>query len=224
MRLVATSDTHSTVDLSLIPDGDVFVHAGDLMSSGYLSDWEKQLEWLAELPHKTKYFIPGNHDFHMQLYPGPALQDLRKIGVSVLGFPGNNSYATEILPNLMIIGGCPFVDGLGERWAFGKALYNTMGANPQDDISRLINSCDVIVTHSPIYQVLDYAPYRRFGNKMFKTVLDEYPPEHIKVKHWIHGHVHEQYGSTTYNDINFYNVALCDRNQSHVNPPLVLDL
>ncbi len=30
MRLVATSDTHKKVDIAFIPDGDVFVHAGDI--------------------------------------------------------------------------------------------------------------------------------------------------------------------------------------------------
>ena len=89
MRIVATSDTHHVVDVSTIPDGDVFMHCGDLCRTGYPDDFECQLEWLAKLPHKTKLFTPGNHDFHLQVYPGPALQQLREVGVWVVGLPGN---------------------------------------------------------------------------------------------------------------------------------------
>lgn len=39
MRIVATSDTHFVPVQGWIPDGDVFVHAGDLMQDGYPSEW-----------------------------------------------------------------------------------------------------------------------------------------------------------------------------------------
>ena len=73
MRIVATSDTHyppfvRRLDMMLntvwdptipIPDGDVFIHAGDLMRMGYPDEWGPAVEWLARLPHKHKSVCIG---------------------------------------------------------------------------------------------------------------------------------------------------------------------
>ena len=41
MRIVAVADTHTfEADLGTIPDGDVFVHAGDMLREGTLEELE----------------------------------------------------------------------------------------------------------------------------------------------------------------------------------------
>jgi predicted phosphodiesterase len=62
MRLVATSDTHFDFPPEFVPDGDVFLHCGDLMYTGYPDEWKGRVESLAALPHKLKILVPGNHD------------------------------------------------------------------------------------------------------------------------------------------------------------------
>lgn len=213
MRLVATSDTHKVVDINFIPDGDVFVHGGDLCQTGYPSDFERQVEWLAALPHKTKLYVPGNHDFHMQVYPGPALQQLRAAGVWVIGLPGNEQYAVHKLPNGMTLLGLPYVTNL-PRWAFNTTEYHIA-----DMLSRM-GKHDIIVSHCPVKRVMDSpAPGKNVGLDVYRSYLRGTRP-----KHWIFGHIHEGYGTEKVYDTMCYNVAMCDRNQQHVNPPMVIDL
>jgi len=64
LRFVCMSDTHSlTSHIRLqIPDGDVFVHAGDFTRTGALEQVKEFNSWIAKLPHKYKIVIAGNHE------------------------------------------------------------------------------------------------------------------------------------------------------------------
>lgn len=214
MRLVATSDTHFPVHMYKmpIPDGDVFIHAGDLMFHGTHDEWIKNLKWLSDLPHKYKFFVPGNHDFHLQLYPGPALQDLRRIGFTVLGLPGNIQYEQVVLPNGLKMLGLPYVTNL-PRWAFNST---------EEDIHDYLmkkEGCDIVVSHCPPKSLLDGSDLSHFGIQAYTDFIDRTNP-----LLWICGHVHEQHGHMHYQKTHIYNVAMCDKNYQHRNPPLVLDL
>lgn len=226
MKIVATSDTHINVPIKDIPDGDVFIHAGDLCTTGYVDDWHSQLKWLKALPHKHKIFVPGNHDFHMQVYPGPALQEMREIGVLVLGFPGNDHFRATSIDGVMI-GGCPHVGGLGNRWAFGERMYEYHGARPADDIEFLLRTCDVIVTHAPIRGILDFSQRnnKHAGDRTFRASLDHLLDRGESTVHTIiHGHIHEQYGYAKYRNVDIFNVAMADRIGYLKNKPIVIDL
>lgn len=219
MRLVITSDTHVTVDSKTIPDGDVFIHCGDLCSTGYPDDWKLQLEWLAELKHPTKLIIFGNHDFHPYLYPGPAMIDLRKIGFYVLGYPGNDRHAVYTLPNNKTILGLPFVTNL-PRWAFN------IDRNELNDYLTKFRNIDIVCSHAPIYGVLDkVCSGEHVGIKSYKNFLEAVRPEL-----WFHGHIHEGYGKFEYEHkkfnkvTNIYNVAMCGQGYKHENLPIVIDI
>jgi len=60
IRVVCISDTHTNTPS--IPNGDLLIHSGDLTNEGTVADIQKQLDWLASLPHKEKIVIAGNHD------------------------------------------------------------------------------------------------------------------------------------------------------------------
>lgn len=217
LRLVATSDTHAPVDPKSIPDGDVFIHGGDLMTTGYLDEWKWAVEWLSQLPHKTKIFVPGNHDFHLQVYPGPALQNMRKAGVTVIGLPGNNAYTSCLLPNDQRLLGLPYVMDL-PRWAFNitepklKTHLNMMNS---------MHKYDIVVSHSPIHGVLDFSSRNdeHAGIKAYRAFCETQKP-----KVWINGHIHEGYGTEKFGDTQVYNVAMCNRNEEQVNKPFVIDV
>lgn len=232
IRLVVTSDTHRKVDPTTIPDGDVFLHVGDLMTTGYPHEFLEQVEWLAALPHKIKLFVPGNHDFHFMVYPGPALQDMRRAGVIVLGLPGNIDFETFTLPNGMKVLGLPYVESL-PRWAYSLE-------NPEfnEHMKRTLHTnmnVDIIASHSPPHGVLDtmmngkhrgvkeYSNHFDFvhrfqdnGNFGWATIKQP--------KYWFCGHVHEAYGEVDLIGTKFYNVAMSDRFGNHANPPVVLDI
>ena len=220
MRLVVTSDTHYPVPEGMIPDGDVFIHAGDLMERGYPNEWDSRVAWLADLPHKIKLFVPGNHDFHVQVYPGPALQDLRAAGVRVIGLPGNTNFDTFRLPNKMVVLGACHITNL-PRWAF-----NTTEESITDYMrNHLPPTPDIVVSHMPIYGTLDISARnnQRVGCHAYQSYLRD-AAYHTSPKYWFHGHIHEAYGKAQLGETTVYNVAMCDRMQHQVNPPIVLDL
>ena len=213
MRIIATSDTHYPVkDISFIPDGDVFIHAGDLMQNGYPDEWFPCLDWLEALPHKKKYYIPGNHDFHLINYPGPALQNLRRIGVTVVGLPNNPNYEKITFENGMTMIGLPFVMDL-PKWAFNIHWGDLF------DYLRKIGKADIVVSHAPIGGVLAGIGPPHLGIAYYNEYIKKHNP-----KVWIHGHVHECYGTAEYHGCKIYNVAMCNRAYDQVNKPMIIDV
>jgi predicted phosphohydrolase len=63
MRIVAVADTHAFQDALVVPDGDVFVHAGDLLRGGSLDELIRVAAWIRGLPHRHKIVVAGNHDW-----------------------------------------------------------------------------------------------------------------------------------------------------------------
>jgi 3',5'-cyclic AMP phosphodiesterase CpdA len=77
MRIVAVADTHTFQDdLHTVPDGDVFVHAGDLCRGGRLDELRPVAAWLRSLPHRHKIVVAGNHDWCFVHEPQAALEVL----------------------------------------------------------------------------------------------------------------------------------------------------
>ncbi|KAF7343465.1 Metallo-dependent phosphatase-like protein [Mycena venus] len=62
LRIVCTSDTHNDDPSSKVPDGDVFIHAGDLTDHSTVAEYTTVLDWVQALPHKVKILIAGNRD------------------------------------------------------------------------------------------------------------------------------------------------------------------
>ena len=74
MRLVIASDTHGLHDAVTVPDGDVFIHAGDLTSVGDLDEISNVVKWIRGLPHRHRVVIAGNHDRGFEEQPADALR------------------------------------------------------------------------------------------------------------------------------------------------------
>jgi predicted phosphohydrolase len=73
MRVVAVADTHGCErELGLLPEGDVLIHAGDLLRSGSSDELKAAAKWLGELPFRTKVVIAGNSDWCFLTDPGIA--------------------------------------------------------------------------------------------------------------------------------------------------------
>jgi hypothetical protein len=70
LRLVLLSDTHQLHREVEVPNGDIFIHAGDFtMFSESLEAVADFNDWLGELPHRYKIVVPGNHEFFLEADP-----------------------------------------------------------------------------------------------------------------------------------------------------------
>ena len=58
-----THDLHKNIDVSKLPEADIFVHAGDFTQNSYRGELNRFIEFLDKLPYKHKIVIAGNHDF-----------------------------------------------------------------------------------------------------------------------------------------------------------------
>ncbi|WP_425214573.1 metallophosphoesterase [Tumidithrix helvetica] len=66
LRLVIVSDTHNVdMPISLFPEGDLLIHAGDHTKNGLFSELTDAAVWLRSLADRFTYgvvAIAGNHD------------------------------------------------------------------------------------------------------------------------------------------------------------------
>lgn len=213
MRLVATSDTHFPFDASKVPNGDVFILAGDFMYEGTPAEWKPRVESLAALPHKRKIYVPGNHDYFPFHYRGLARSQLRR--------EANVTLVDDYDPHFEIDGvkflAIPFVTEL-HGWAYNlkeQAVYEWLKAATDE------YAPDVIISHAPPYQIGDAVGKNNYGCMAFNKWF--YEPGR-KPKVWISGHVHESYGRRMVDECMFYNVAMCDEKYRQVNPPMVIEI
>jgi predicted phosphodiesterase len=200
MRLVITSDTHGRHSLiSDVPDGDVFVHAGDFMNSGLFPEEIHSFNgWLDKQRILLRVVCGGNHDRLFQSMPGFARQCLTNAvylentgvtidGVSFWGSP----YTPEFL-----------------NWAF---MYRRAPeANQYWD--QIPDGLDVLITHGPPQGILDQAipGGAHLGCvELLEAIQAKKPKVHI------FGHIHGGAGTFTKEDTRFINAAyLNERYQS----------
>jgi len=129
IRIVCISDTHDNIVAS-VPDGDLLIHAGDMTSAGSVEDVQRQIDWLATLPHRHKVVVAGNHDECFS--PGADRDRLDLKGVTYL----ENELVTldfEGERSLNVFGG-PYM----APWKKARVPMDT----------------DVLVTHHPPVSVL----------------------------------------------------------------------
>lgn len=211
MKIVATADTHFPFAKEKIPEGDVFFHAGDLMYTGYPGEWIPRINCFGALQNRFEkmYYVPGNHDVHVEQYTGVANQDLRERGVIMLGTHPN--CMTTTLPNGMIVLGLPFVTGLW-GWAFNREEEGL------DSYVHMLPAADIVVSHSPP-RIAGMDGAGEWGVKAWTLYQKIHKPQI-----WINGHIHECYGEHAHNGTLFYNVAMCNRAYDQVNKPMVIEI
>lgn len=59
LRLVCVSDLHNDNPTERVPDGDIFVCAGDLTDHGSYDELAAAFEWLVALSHPVKVVVAG---------------------------------------------------------------------------------------------------------------------------------------------------------------------
>jgi Icc-related predicted phosphoesterase len=83
LKAILISDTHNKHEyLTLNPEADLIIHAGDATSRSSPLEFESFCGWFKELPYKYKIYVPGNHDLYYT--NRPAVEKLLGPGVVYL--------------------------------------------------------------------------------------------------------------------------------------------
>ncbi len=213
-RIVCLSDTHNHNEQITVPDGDILIHSGDATGRGSISEIAGFNRWFANLPHKHKIFIAGNHDWL---------------------FETNNNYAREMLDDSIIYLQDSFaeIEGLkiyGSPWQprFYDWAFNLMrGAELAEKWKLIPNDIDILITHGPPHGILDEVPRQFFventGCEELRKRIEDIS-FFGKLKLHVFGHIHCGYGIKEEFGIKFVNAATCDEEYSPTQPPIVVEI
>jgi Icc-related predicted phosphoesterase len=193
MRVVAVADTHQRHGSLKIPDGDLFIHAGDLTERGTLGELAEIRDWFRSLPHKHKIFIAGNHDF--------AFEQNAKAAQAL--FAG---VATYLEGESIHVGGLHIWGGPWQPW-FHSWAFNVERGNAIDALwQRIPTGVDVLVTHGPPLGFGDrvWSGERVGCADLLRRIKKQQPREHL------FGHIHEDPGCWTLGPINIRNVTVAE--------------
>lgn len=211
-RIVMLSDTHNLHDSVIVPDGDILIHAGDATNDGTREEEENFIKWFRALPHRSKIIVGGNHDDILETNPeiaqGEGIEYLcdREVTIDGLRFYGSpyRTVPAERMLNKHLNWSAFMVD---ELWA--SHIWN--------DIPE---GLDMLITHQPPYQVLDYAPPVHWGSPALLDAVTRAKP-----RYHVFGHVHDQNGRLYYRDMNFINATICSNVPGIITgKPIVLDV
>ena len=208
MRIVAVSDTHRKWGFD-IPDGDIFIYAGDISFFGNSDDivyFDTVLEQLYKLPYKEDkiLIIGGNHDKYLESY-GKEFKE-RARGIC------NYLEDETIEINGIKFYGSPWTPYINRNFAFGLEIEKR-----KEKWDKIPLNIDVLITHSPPFQILDNTiKGHSIGCKELQNKVFEIKP----ILH-LFGHSHASNGIKQIGNTLFCNVSY---DKKYNNKCLVLDL
>ena len=200
MKITFISDTHTKHSQLNLPGGDILIHAGDLMNSGYSeNDVIVFLDWFEEQSYTHKIFIAGNHDRMFENEPDEIMKFLEvssEYGVTYL-------QDSEIIIDGVKIYGSPWQPEF-YNWAFNLPRCGWELEQKWKDIPE---DTDILVTHGPPQGYLDTSgpPYNQpnLGCELLRVRVDE-----LKPKIHTFGHIHGGSGYKTNGHTHFINASV----------------
>jgi Icc-related predicted phosphoesterase len=147
--LVFASDSHLMERELSVPPGMIFVHCGDasFMGRDNVAEFD---DWLGELPHRYKVYVPGNHD---AAFAKSRLTNATVLINEVVEIAGLKFWGTPVTS----VGPAFCVSSAEERRRIFAAI-------PDDT--------DVLVTHAAPYAVLDNGG----GDPELRAAVDRVQP------------------------------------------------
>ena len=203
-----------------LPGGDLLIHAGDFMTSGYsVTEATQFFEWFDSIDnYEYKIFIAGNHDRVMQDIPDEMQGiltayktiDYLQDDECVMYYDGPNGDRPE--DNIRIYGS-PWQPEF-YNWAFnlprnGPGLASKWEAIPANT--------DILVTHGPAFGYLDDTIGRR-GTHLGCELLAE-RIEALRPKIHVSGHIHSGHGYYYNGHTHFFNAAVLDERYNYTQAP-----
>lgn len=220
MRLCFISDTHNQHDKVLVPDGDVLIHCGDATIGGTIEELAPFAEWLTDLPHKKKVFVPGNHDLLFRDNPTLALsimgKDVSVVTHDVLTYRGVRFFLSSFSPEF------------GHKWAF----HYRRGEEAARLWDQIPFNTEVLVTHGPPLGIMDLTSARWESKsagcrELTQRVLQLHRYGSLRVHAFGHihaGHGLERWDTQDAGPITFVNAAICDDDYNVAFQPETVDL
>lgn len=214
MIITFISDTHTKhkkIENDL-PGGDVIIHAGDCMSSGYsFQELRNFLKWFNSLNSYThKIFIGGNHDRVLENEPEQSQKLLAEYPfITYL----QDTYTTS--PNCKIYG-TPWQPEFC-NWAFNLPRDSEI---LQAKWELIPENTDILVTHGPPYGLLDIpgGQSTRVGCQLLRSKIEK-----IKPKIHVFGHIHGSAGYIYQDGTHFLNASVLNEQYMYTNLPLTFD-
>ena len=217
MKITLISDTHTKHQNlnSDLPGGDILIHSGDFMNSGYdKSDVTDFFDWFSSIKgYDKKIFIAGNHDRILENDPTwstltikdyPNLIYLQDEGYSIYNIEDDSSvklYGSPWQPEF-------------NGWAFNLPRNGEVMKAKWDAIPK---GTDILITHGPPFGHLDIPGGQsvRVGCEMLRHRVDE-----IKPKIHVFGHIHGSSGYYYNGHTHFINASVLDERYNYTNLPV----
>lgn len=205
MKIVHISDTHMQHEKINIPDNiDLLIFSGDWSVRGSSEDAEIFFNWLKSLIVPRIIFIAGNHELtldealldHFFRTRNVKSKEIYKIKQLIKELPKHITYLYENSINYMgyNIYGTPWSNMFPRPYMWGFNWLSTQAE--KDSCYKIPKNTNILVTHSPPFDILDYVNYIHTGSKYLKEkVLNDLP----NLKLHCFGHLHQENGS----DLNF---------------------
>ena len=214
------SDTHSKHQYceNNLPGGDILIHAGDFMNSGYhKKEVIEFLNWFSAIKgYDKKIFIAGNHDRILENDPtwsSLTIKDYNNLiylqdeGYSIYDIDGDSSvklYGSPWQPEFF-------------NWAFNLPRNGEVMKAKWDDIP---DDTDILITHGPPFGHLDIPGGQsiRVGCEMLRHRVDE-----IKPKIHVFGHIHGSSGYYYNGHTHFINASILNEQYLYTNLPVSIE-
>jgi Icc-related predicted phosphoesterase len=221
-KITFISDTHTKHDqiTNDLPGGDLLIHAGDFMSSGY---YEQEainfFKWYDEISnYETKIFIAGNHDRLIQNDPNwvneklseyKTIDYLQDEGITLYNDGPNGDECCNVR-----IYGSPWQPEF-HNWAFNLPR----GEKIKEKWDMIPTNTDILITHGPAFGKLDYTVFGKMnvGCENLLTRIKE-----IKPRIHVSGHIHEGAGIVHDGDTLFINASVLNERYNYINKPITI--
>jgi predicted phosphodiesterase len=225
MKITILSDTHTKHRYceNDLPGGDLLIHAGDFMNSGYNPmDAIEFFQWFDEIEnYDFKVFIAGNHDRWMQ----DKTEESRGIltGYKTIEYLQDDWMTVGDSdphdPNVKTakIYGSPWQPEF-YNWAFNLPRN---GEELKSKWDMIHEDTDILITHGPAWGFLDDVEGNRNVHLGCELLAERI--KQIKPKIHICGHIHSGYGHYFDGYTHYFNASVLNERYSYSHLPWNID-
>ena len=225
MKITILSDTHTKHRYceNDLPGGDLLIHAGDFMNSGYNPiEAMEFFKWFDEIDnYDFKVFIAGNHDRWMQdkteesrgILTGYKTIDYLQDDWMTVGDSDPHD------PNVKTakIYGSPWQPEF-YNWAFNLPRN---GEELKSKWDMIHEDTDILITHGPAWGFLDDVEGNRNVHLGCELLAERI--KQIKPKIHICGHIHSGYGHYYDGHTHYFNASVLNERYSYSHLPWNID-
>ena len=213
MKIVVLSDTHTLHrQIKDLPDADLLIHAGDIMSSGFeMREVEDFADWYGKLKHSHKILVAGNHD---RVFENKHRLEAEKIL--------ENHQIIYLNDSGLTIDGIRIWGSPIQPWFCDWAFNRNRGREIKKHWDLIPDNTDILITHGPAYgygDKLNSHPMEQVGCQDLLEAI-----QRIKPRYHIYGHIHEGYGIKTNGSTTFINCSILNEHYRLQNQPILIEL